>query len=65
MSGADEDEEAGPPGLPPGTPFYITPAGAAVAGQNVPDNLTHGSAPLSTIALPRLKRHLSTPFRVN
>ena len=36
-----------------------------VAGQNVPDNLTHGSAPLSTIALPRLKRHLSTPFRVN
>jgi transcription elongation factor GreB len=29
MSGADEDEESGPPGLPPGTPFYITPAGAA------------------------------------
>lgn len=29
MSGADEDEEAGPPGLPPGTPFYMTPAGAA------------------------------------
>ena len=28
MSGADEDEEAGPPGLPPGTPFYMTPAGA-------------------------------------
>ena len=24
-----EDEEAGPPGLPPGTPFYMTPAGAA------------------------------------
>ena len=29
MSGADEDEEAGPPGLPAGTPFYMTPAGAA------------------------------------
>ncbi|MCE2918419.1 MAG: transcription elongation factor GreB [Roseomonas sp.] len=29
MSGADEDEEAGPPGLPPGTPFYMTPAGAS------------------------------------
>jgi transcription elongation factor GreB len=25
----DEDEEDGPPGLPPGTPFYMTPAGAA------------------------------------
>jgi transcription elongation factor GreB len=24
----DEDEEEGPPGLPPGTPFYMTPAGA-------------------------------------
>jgi transcription elongation factor GreB len=24
----DEDEEDGPPGLPPGTPFYMTPAGA-------------------------------------
>lgn len=24
----DEDDEAGPPGLPPGTPFYMTPAGA-------------------------------------
>ena len=23
----DEDEEEGPPGLPPGTPFYMTPAG--------------------------------------
>jgi transcription elongation factor GreB len=28
MSEDDEDEEAGPPGLPPGTPFYMTPAGA-------------------------------------
>lgn len=30
MSGAeDEDGEDGPPGLPAGTPFYMTPAGAA------------------------------------
>ena len=29
MSHDDEDEEEGPPGLPPGTPFYMTPAGAA------------------------------------
>lgn len=28
MTDAEEDEEAGPPGLPPGTPFYMTPAGA-------------------------------------
>jgi transcription elongation factor GreB len=28
MSADDEDDEAGPPGLPPGTPFYMTPAGA-------------------------------------
>jgi transcription elongation factor GreB len=28
MSGDDEDEDAGPPGLPAGTPFYMTPAGA-------------------------------------
>jgi transcription elongation factor GreB len=28
MSDADDDDEdAGPPGLPPGTPFYMTPAG--------------------------------------
>lgn len=26
---AEEDGEDGPPGLPPGTPFYMTPAGAA------------------------------------
>lgn len=25
----DDDEDEGPPGLPPGTPFYMTPAGAA------------------------------------
>jgi transcription elongation factor GreB len=25
----EDEEEAGPPGLPPGTPFYMTPAGAA------------------------------------
>lgn len=24
----DDEEEDGPPGLPPGTPFYMTPAGA-------------------------------------
>ncbi|MBR0664122.1 transcription elongation factor GreB [Roseomonas hellenica] len=29
MANADEDDgEEGPPGLPPGTPFYMTPAGA-------------------------------------
>src|SRR3712207_336173 len=27
--GDDEDDGAGPPGLPPGTPFYMTPAGHA------------------------------------
>ncbi len=25
----EDEEEAGPPGLPPGTPFYMTPAGKA------------------------------------
>jgi transcription elongation factor GreB len=25
----DDEEEDGPPGLPPGTPFYMTPAGVA------------------------------------
>jgi transcription elongation factor GreB len=25
----DEDDDTGPPGLPPGTPFYMTPAGHA------------------------------------
>lgn len=29
MSGDDEDGDEGPPGLPPGTPFYMTPDGAA------------------------------------
>jgi transcription elongation factor GreB len=29
VSDEDEDGEEGPPGLPPGTPFYMTPAGAA------------------------------------
>lgn len=28
-SQAKEDDEDAPPGMPPGTPFYITPAGAA------------------------------------
>lgn len=27
--GEEDEEEDGPPGLPPGTPFYMTPAGAA------------------------------------
>ncbi|MCB4824061.1 transcription elongation factor GreB [Roseicella aerolata] len=29
MSDDDDYDEAGPPGLPPGTPFYMTPAGHA------------------------------------
>jgi transcription elongation factor GreB len=29
VSDDDEEGEDGPPGLPPGTPFYMTPAGAA------------------------------------
>ena len=29
MSEDDEDGDEGPPGLPPGTPFYMTPDGAA------------------------------------
>src|ERR687890_682082 len=29
MTTDDDDDEAGPPGLPPGTPFYMTPAGHA------------------------------------
>jgi transcription elongation factor GreB len=29
VSDEDEEGEDGPPGLPPGTPFYMTPAGAA------------------------------------
>ena len=28
MAGDEDDDEDGPPGLPPGTPFYMTPAGA-------------------------------------
>lgn len=28
MAEADDEEEDGPPGLPPGTPFYMTPSGA-------------------------------------
>lgn len=28
MAEEDDEEEEGPPGLPPGTPFYMTPAGA-------------------------------------
>jgi len=29
VSQAEDEEEEGPPGLPPGTPFYMTPEGAA------------------------------------
>jgi transcription elongation factor GreB len=29
LADSDEDEDEGPPGLPAGTPFYMTPAGAA------------------------------------
>ncbi|WP_137127547.1 transcription elongation factor GreB [Roseomonas sp. HF4] len=29
MNGDDEDGDDAPPGLPPGTPFYMTPEGAA------------------------------------
>lgn len=29
MSSDEDDEDAGPPGLPPGTPFYMTPPGHA------------------------------------
>ena len=35
MSEDDEDGDAGPPGLPPGTPFYMTPAGAAALREEV------------------------------
>jgi hypothetical protein len=27
MADDEDEEDAGPPGLPPGTPFYMTPAG--------------------------------------
>ena len=35
MSGDDEDGDDAPPGLPPGTPFYMTPAGAAALREEV------------------------------
>ena len=35
MSEDDEDGDDGPPGLPPGTPFYMTPAGAAALREEV------------------------------
>jgi len=42
---ADEDEdEEGPPGLPPGTPFYMTPAGHAALTRELHD-LWHGERP--------------------
>jgi len=31
----DEEDDEGPPGLPPGTPFYMTPAGAAALREEV------------------------------
>jgi transcription elongation factor GreB len=31
----DDDEDEGPPGLPPGTPFYMTPAGQAVLAEEL------------------------------
>ncbi len=35
MSDDDEDDEAGPPGLPAGTPFYMTPAGQAALAEEL------------------------------
>lgn len=35
MSDDDDEGEDGPPGLPPGTPFYMTPAGAAALREEV------------------------------
>lgn len=35
MSEDDEDGDDAPPGLPPGTPFYMTPAGAAALREEV------------------------------
>jgi transcription elongation factor GreB len=35
VSEDDEDGDDGPPGLPPGTPFYMTPAGAAALREEI------------------------------
>jgi transcription elongation factor GreB len=35
VSAEDDDGDDGPPGLPPGTPFYMTPAGAAALREEV------------------------------
>ena len=35
MSAEEDEEQDGPPGLPPGTPFYMTPAGAAALREEV------------------------------
>ncbi|MBB3898040.1 transcription elongation factor GreB [Roseococcus suduntuyensis] len=43
MADEDEDEE-GPPGLPPGTPFYMTPAGHAALTRELHE-LWHGERP--------------------
>src|SRR5919199_4635618 len=35
MDEDDDEEDAGPPGLPPGTPFYMTPAGQAALAEEL------------------------------
>ena len=35
MSEDEEEGDDGPPGLPPGTPFYMTPAGAAALREEI------------------------------
>jgi transcription elongation factor GreB len=40
----DEDDEEAPPGLPPGTPFYMTPAGHAALQAEL-HALWHGERP--------------------
>ncbi len=35
MSDDDDEDEAGPPGLPAGTPFYMTPAGQAALAEEL------------------------------
>jgi transcription elongation factor GreB len=44
LADPDDDEDEGPPGLPPGTPFHITPAAHAALVQEVHD-LWHGERP--------------------
>lgn len=35
MADDDDEDEAGPPGLPPGTPFYMTPPGQAALAEEL------------------------------